>query len=231
MGPRDVSSWRTRIGLMLVGLVVAAGCADKSGEIGLKRLQARAAYERGVADLREGKTAPGLSALREAAALDPETPLYHIALGQWLLDMKQRPAREEAIVEFRRAVKLDPTNPEAHHNLGVALAESSRWKEAIVQYRAALAIATFTRADIGHHNLAWALYNLGRFQEAEESARLAVRLDPAFPPHHYMLGLVLVKRERTEDAKAAFRQARELAPDSPVGLAAAEHLKALGDGG
>jgi hypothetical protein len=48
---------------------------------------------------------------------------------------------------------------------------------------------------------------------------------------YYNLGLVLVAGKRHEEARAAFRQARQLAPDSPFGQAALERLKALGDGG
>ena len=48
---------------------------------------------------------------------------------------------------------------------------------------------------------------------------------------YYHLGLVLVKAGRRDEARTAFRQARELAPETPLGLAASEHLKALGEGG
>jgi cytochrome c-type biogenesis protein CcmH/NrfG len=48
---------------------------------------------------------------------------------------------------------------------------------------------------------------------------------------YYNLGLVLVAERRSDEAKAAFRTARQLAPDTPFGQAALERLKALGDGG
>ena len=41
------------------------------------------------------------------------------------------------------------------------------------------------------------------------------------------LGLVLVAEGRTEEAKAAFRQARKLAPESSSARDADEQLKAL----
>jgi hypothetical protein len=48
---------------------------------------------------------------------------------------------------------------------------------------------------------------------------------------YYNLGLVLVAERRSEEARAAFRRARQLAPDTPFGQAANERLKAMGDGG
>ena len=98
-------------------------------------------------------------------------------------------------------------------------------------YRKALAMPTFARPDMAQHNLGWALYNLGRDAEAEEALRLAIRLEPSLEGAHYILGLVLVRQGRRDEARAQFRRARELAPDSPFGQAAALHLKALGEGG
>jgi len=48
---------------------------------------------------------------------------------------------------------------------------------------------------------------------------------------YYNLGLVLVAENRSEEAKAVFRQARRLDPNTPFGQAALERLKSLGEGG
>ena len=55
--------------------------------------------------------------------------------------------------EFQKAVTLDDGNAEAHQNLGVALAEQSRWEEASAQYRKALALPTLRSPDVAQHNL------------------------------------------------------------------------------
>jgi Tfp pilus assembly protein PilF len=230
---RAVRVSRSRRAFRAVALAATAlaawGCAAKTTQI--QRLQARAAYERGLADLRDARIALGMSGLKEAVALDPKTALYHDTLGLWLLTMKLPETREQAKAEFKKAIELEPMNADAHHNLGVALAEEARWEEAIAEYRTALATPTFATPDVGHHNLALALYNLGRYREAEGSLQLAIRLNPALPAAYYTLGLVLVKEGRAEEAKAAFRRTRDLDPNSPVGLAASQHLRALGDGG
>ena len=75
--------------------------------------------------------------------------------------------------------------------------------------------------------LAVAMLNLGQLGEAENALRFALNLDPEMSSGHYNLGLVLVAANRKDEARAAFRRARDLAPDSPFGQAAAERLKAL----
>jgi Tfp pilus assembly protein PilF len=212
--------------LLFCGATGFFGCATTESPE-MKRLQAKAAHERGLADLKEGRAALGLSALREAAALDPGNDAYHNTLGLLLLDLK----RPEALEHFQKAIEIEPRNADAHHNLGVALAEAGRWEAAVAAYRKALAIPTFTAPDVAHHNLGWALLNLDHVQEAEESLRFAIRLNPTLAAAHYTLGLVLVRQARPGDARMAFRRARELDPDSPFGEAAAHHLRALGDEG
>jgi tetratricopeptide (TPR) repeat protein len=97
-------------------------------------------------------------------------------------------------------------------------------------YRKALRMPTLTVPHVAHQNLGVALFNLKRYTQAEESLRFAISLDPQMLGAYYNLGLVLVAENRREEAKAAFRKARELGPDSPFGQAAGERLKALGEG-
>ena len=84
--------------------------------------------------------------------------------------------------------------------------------------------------DTVHQNLGVALYNLKRLPEAEEQLKYAIRLEPQLEAAYYHLGLVLIAQDRKDEAKIAFRQARQLAPNSPFGQAAVERLKALGEG-
>ena len=212
--------------VVCLAAVLFAGCA--TGKAEAKRLQAQAAYERGLKDLEEGRTAIGLSALQEAVALDPGAAPYHNALGVVYLNLKQH---REAQVELKRAVELDGTYGDALHNLGVAYAEEGKWEEAIRLYKKALALPAYGNSDGTYHNLGWAYYNLNRLREAEETFRLVLKLQPDMASAHYLLGLVLLKMGRQDEAKVEFRRAGELAPDTPFGLAAQQHLKALGEGG
>ena len=205
-----------------------AGCATGAKQAEVKKLQAQSAYERGVTEFNEGRMTIAVSSLQEAIELDPTVGQFYNALGLVSLGLGRNP---EAVEAFKRAVELNPRYGEARHNLGVAYALQGKWPEAIGEYRAALTIPGYSNLENTYHNLGWAYYNLGRLQEAEESFRLVLRLEPKTISAHYHLGLVLVKAGRRDEARAAFRQARELGPETPLGLSAKEHLKALGEGG
>jgi Tfp pilus assembly protein PilF len=216
----------------LVALIVAvalAGCALLGTEPSEpQRLQARNAFERGVKHFQDREAGLALAALQEAVALDPTAARYRDTLGLVLLEVR-RP--DLATAEFRRAVEIDPEFADAHFHLGVALAEAQRWDEAILTYRKALSLPRLTVPHFAQQNLGLALYHLKRYREAEETLRFAISLDPDMEAAHYNLGLLLLALDRKDEARAAFRRARELAPESPFGLAAQERLRDLGEGG
>jgi tetratricopeptide (TPR) repeat protein len=221
LSKRRWSRWLL-LGLVLTGL---AGCAaGKEAEV--RRLRARAVYDLALAHLREGRTSAGLASLQEAISLDPRRGVYQNTLGLVRLNLKNLP---QAIEAFKKALELDPDYAEAQHNLGVALAESGQWEEAIKAYLKALTIPSNASPESVYTNMGWAYYNLGRLEEAESALRQALSLEPTLAAAHYNLGLVLLKAGRREEAKAAFRRTLELAPDSTFGVAAREHLKALGE--
>ena len=219
-------STRHAIALALIALWLSGCASTQVSET--ERLRAQAAYERALGHLRDRQPSPALGALQEAVSVDSTVAVYRDTLGLVYLDLG-RP--DLAIEHLRRAVALDPKVAEAHFHLGTAYAEIRRWEEAVASYRRALALPTLAIPDFVHQNLGLALFHLKRYPEAESSLRFALSLDPKLQAAYYNLGLVLQAENRTQEARAAFRQARDLAPDTPFGQAAVERLKDMGDGG
>jgi Tfp pilus assembly protein PilF len=217
--------------LTLFALVLVAGCsnakeAEKRAEV--QKLQARAAYDRALSYLNDRQPAGAIASLQEAININPTSPIYRDTLGVVLLELG-RP--DMALDHFKKAIELNPMYADAYFHLGTALAESRRWEEAVASYRKALELPTLTIPETANQNLGLALYHLKQYREAEQTLRFAISLDPKMQTAYYNLGLVFVAENRRDEAKAAFRQARQLSPDSPVGRAALDRLKALGEGG
>ncbi|MGQ0676176.1 MAG: methyltransferase domain-containing protein [Rhodospirillales bacterium] len=80
----------------------------------------------------------------------------------------------EAVAAYRRIVKAHPENPEAHHNLGVALRAEGHGEEAVAAYRRAIELRPGYAA--AHHNLGQALSAAGRPMEALKHHFQAYRL-------------------------------------------------------
>ena len=228
---------RRRGAIVAIGvMLLLAGCAKPSSSkvedtLQMRTLQARAAYERGTTALDNQQVGIAVTAFQEAAHLDPTVALYADSLGAVLLQMRQV---DGALAWLDRAVQIDPTYGDAHLHRATALFMAGRLDEAVAGYRRALSLPSLTVPHVAHQNLGYALYALKRYREAEQSLRFALSLEaqePTMAATYVNLGLVLIADGRREEAKAAFRRARELAPNSASARDATEQLKALGDGG
>ena len=216
-----------RVGLMLGILLGSAACSTARPASDIQRLQARAAFERGLRHFEAREAPQALAALREAVALDSTSAVYRDALG---LVFSQLGRPDLALEQFREAVVLDPQLADAHFHVGVSLAESTKWTEAAAAYRKALSLPTLTVPDLAHQNLGLALYHLRQYGEAEQELRFAISLSPEMQAAYYHLGLVLTAEARLEEARVAFTRAQALGQDTPFGEAAGLRLNALEDG-
>ena len=84
---------------------------------------------------------------------------------------------DEAIVEFQRAVELDPDYTAAHLNLGYVYERSGRIEESITEYRKTIALepTNFSACN----NLGVLYDKKGLYDEAISSFEQALRVDPA----------------------------------------------------
>jgi tetratricopeptide (TPR) repeat protein len=220
-----VSTKRTFGLILALGGLLAACATGRVTE--MQRLQAQNSYERALTQINQGQMALAMSSLQEATGLNPGMALYHDTLGMLLLDLGRV---DQAVAELNKAVDLDPHRGDTYFHLGTALAEARRWDGAVAAYRKAIAQPSLTVTDYAHQNLGLALFHLGRYREAEDALRFALSVDPDLQAAYYNLGLVLTAEKRPDEAKAFFRRARQLAPESPFGRAAVERLRALGEG-
>jgi tetratricopeptide (TPR) repeat protein len=95
---------------------------------------------------------------------------------------------------LEKAVQIYPDFVYAHNMLGVRYAALGRYEDSLAEYQRSLAIDP--HAGETYHNLAVVLFFMGRYGEAEEPARRAMELLPQEPATRYVLGCILVKREK-----------------------------------
>jgi len=118
---------------------------------------------------------------------------------------------KDSITLFTHTLRAAPNNPQAHTNLGVALAEQGRLDEAAWHYAEALRIEpNFLQARI---NLGGALAGQTRFDEAVAQYSEALRIKPDFADAHYNLGNALARHGRPLEAIAHYSEALRIKPD------------------
>ncbi len=97
-----------------------------------------------------------------------------------------------AVERFRRALAINPELDSVRQDLGVALAQSSQWKEAVEVLEPLAQRRPQSFAVAYFHALS--LENAQRPQEAEAEARRAVSLRPDAADGHTLLGIILAAR-------------------------------------
>jgi Tfp pilus assembly protein PilF len=131
---------------------------------------------------------------------------------------------DDAVIAYRRALKVSPDDAAAHNNLAVLLALKDP-AEAETEARKATELdptkATYLI------NLGYVLFRLKRLVDAEAILRRAVELDPKSADAFNQLGLVMAAQERGPEAKENFRKALDL---NPKHRAAKENLDAMDEG-
>jgi len=115
---------------------------------------------------------------------------------------------------FRKAVAIQPDNPQNHYNLGIALRDSGDVEAALDAFLNVVKL----QPDFGDAGacLAHAYLALGRLDEAEAAFRSAIRYQAGNAELHSSLGVVLQTKGFVDQAAACHEEAVRLNPDLPV---------------
>jgi protein O-GlcNAc transferase len=118
---------------------------------------------------------------------------------------------KKASQEFQDAVRLEPADPEHYFKLGMVFLKHRTADPAIYVYETALK----SRPDVPKLWLGLGLsqYLASRLNEAEQSLRKALALDPQYDAAYVVLGDLLEQSKRTADALDVFRKAMEIHPN------------------
>jgi len=119
-----------------------------------------------------------------------------------------------AIVEFKKAIAINPRLPETHYCLGASYLLSQGqvgFPEAVKEFHRELALNPndyFSLSQLGY-----IAFTDRRFAEAEQNLTRAANLDPRNPDNPLLLGQVYLQLNRPADAEKALRKAIALTTD------------------
>lgn len=135
--------------------------------------RATAPWRMAVIHDRQGNFAESEALYRRALKASPKDPEIHCDYG-YSLYLQRRWAESEE--HLRQALSLNQGHRRAHNNLGLLLAQSDRFDEALAQFRQAGCPEAEARA-----NLAFVLTLNHRWEEARGQYELALQSNPQSP--------------------------------------------------
>ena len=155
------------------------------------------------------------SAYIQAMRLDPSLAKAHAQLG---IVLKHEGRLDEAAVCLKRAIELDPADPDFAEFLGDLCVARQDFAEAINCYSSGIAISRVEKSRL-HVSLGWALQEEGRLGEAHTQYREAQRIEPGSAPVFIYLGRYHEECGELAQAEADYRHAMRLHEGNPLPLA------------
>jgi pentatricopeptide repeat protein len=147
---------------------------------------------------------------RKALAIDPDLVEAHVVLANVL---QQEWHWAEAEAEYRRALELNPNNPDAQAGFAGWLLCQGRTDEAVAWIERARALDPFAVSGGG---VSWILFQARRYDDAirESHSALAIKPDNAFSL--IFLGFPLIADNQPAQAIPVLEKAVSLSPGSPA---------------
>jgi len=180
----------------------AAGIVTDSDE-GNARKRARLRIELAVGYFEQGQPTVALDEIKQALAADPNFADAYNLRGLVYMRLDDAGLAEDS---FRRAIALNPRDPNTLHNYGWLLCQQNRFGDAQQQFSAALAISNY--GDRAKTLMTQGVCQLrgGQRAEAERSLTQAYELDAGNPVIGYNLASLLAQREEWSRAQFYIRR-------------------------
>jgi tetratricopeptide (TPR) repeat protein len=174
--------------------------------------KARDAYNKGVRRLNVKDWAGSLPEFQRAIKSFPGFYEAYDMLGVAQLAMLKSADAERS---FRKSIDLSLGQyAPPHFGLGLILCiDYKQFANAEEMVRDGLDLDPVDAS--GHFALAWVLYSVGRFTEAEQSAREAIRYKPAFAEPYLLLAEIDLRQNHSAAAIEDLDAYLKLDPDSP----------------
>jgi Flp pilus assembly protein TadD len=184
-----------------------------------------AAFNAGLAHLRDGRPAVALEEFRRAVKIDPKNALYYkglsVAYGQ-LADLCP-PADEgcrqdklkDAVAAARKGLELNPLYVDIHNDLGTALLKSGKRDEGKRELLTAFNDATNPSPEVSSRNLGQANFEERNYADAINWFRTSIARNKAYPDPYLGLADSLLATGRQDEALLALEAGIKEAPTHP----------------
>jgi tetratricopeptide (TPR) repeat protein len=142
---------------------------------------------------------------RQAEIRNPDLAPVHRMLGLLIYNSGRY---DQAIVEFRRALELEPGVSDGYRRLGMAYQANNQTDEALAAYRRSVELEPAYYRN--HEALGDFWFKRGNYEEAAQTWVRAVDLAPSEPRPLYELGVAYLNAGRFVEAEAQLRKSLDL---------------------
>src|SRR5260370_9878650 len=131
----------------------------------------------------------------------------------------------EAEKEFKRAIELNPSYGEAHHEYSHYLMQMGRTEEALTESNRFLELDPLSPAPNLH--LGWSYLFAGKYDQAIGQLQKTLKIDPHYVEAHSWLGQTYEQKKMYQHALAEFQKALDLSGRDAKNRALLGHVDAM----
>jgi len=197
-------------------LMLLAGLAACSGQQGSDSANYEKAAEvntrLGIAYMQADDLNLAKEKMEKAIKQDPDSVIAHMAYGL-LLQRLEEP--EEAETHFRKALELDPTNPELRNNFGTFLCEQKRYEEGVQEITRAMGNPLYKTPEYAADNIGSCYLKKGDMVRAEGYFRKSLEYNKFFPGALYHMARLTFVQEKYLATRAYLQRFNAVAGDIP----------------
>ncbi|TDI31922.1 MAG: tetratricopeptide repeat protein [Acidobacteria bacterium] len=220
---------RKRFGaaMVLLVLLAAAGCGGSGARRTAEDLEndPQNHYRWAREQHLRGYYKEALESIDKAIALDGTAYLYYNERGLIHLNAGQP---EEALLDFRRVLAINPLYTDAHNNLGATLARMGQPSEARAEFQRVLEDPLYPTKEKALANLGDILFAAGDYEGAIAELRRAVAINKDYARAYSKLGRSYQALGRMDEARESFETVLKLVPLSELGREVKQVLEDMG---
>ncbi|HSC95126.1 MAG TPA: type IV pilus biogenesis/stability protein PilW [Burkholderiales bacterium] len=208
-------------------LVLSACATEPADESGLRptipttgnesdaRMRARIHTELAANYFEIGNVGVALEEIKEALRADANYGPAHNVAGLVYAQLKEDRLAEES---FERALSINPSDPDAHHNYGMFLCQRKQEKEAIRHFMLAVRNPLYPTPDRSYVNAGICARRSGDMAGAAEYFQLALKIRPNQPQALYQMADLAYARGDYGETKRYLGRLTQVAPATAEAL-------------